>query len=341
MRWNRLSNSDRFALFAAYEALDHARLQPPLDDVAAGVFFGGSTGGLFEAEQFFEALCRTKNADRTLLASHGLSAPAETVARHAGIHGPVETVSSACASAGLAIEQAIRAVRSGEVDVALAGGADCLCQTTYAGFNALRAVDERACRPFRSDRAGMSLGEGGAVLILETLDHARARNADVLAEILGAGSSCDAHHMTAPQAEGSGAAMAIERALGDASLASTEVDFINAHGTGTPLNDAAEHAALQRVFGDRARRIPIEATKAATGHLLGAAGAIEAVAAVLALRDEEVHPTPGGDAVDTAFALDVVVGAPRSILAMRAGMSTNFGFGGANAAVIFARCETA
>ena len=340
VRWNRLSNSDRFALFAASEAVENAGLRRPLgDNVVAGIFFGGSTGGLFEAEQYFEALCRKTNPDRALLASHGLSAPAEAVARHFGVHGPVETVSSACASAGLAIEQAIRAVRNGEVDVALAGGADCLCQTTYSGFNALRAVDERACRPFRADRAGMSLGEGGAVLILESLERARARSAKILAMVCGAGSSCDAHHMTAPQADGSGASIAIERALADSRLQSVDIDFINAHGTGTPLNDAAEYAALVRVFGSRAAHLPIEATKSSTGHLLGAAGAIEAVAAVLALIDEEVHPTPGGDAFDSALPVDIVLGEPRRVAA-RTAVSTNFGFGGANAAVIFGRCET-
>jgi len=269
-----------------------------------------------------------------------LSAPAETVARYLGVRGPVETVSSACASGGLAIEQAFRALRSGEVDVAIAGGADCLCLTTYSGFNALRAVDEQACRPFRGDRAGMSLGEGGAALILETIDHARARGARVLAEVLGAGASCDAHHMTAPQSEGSGASIAIERALQDAMLSEGSIDFINAHGTGTPLNDSAEYAALVRVFGDRSGRIPLEANKSMMGHLLGAAGVLEAVSAVLSLMDEEVHPTAGGDGVDAALPVDLVHDAPRHAGELRAGLSTNFGFGGANAALIFGRCQS-
>lgn len=342
VQWKRLSNSDRFALFSAREAVDSAGLARPLNHLSVGVFFGGSTGGLFEAEQYFDQLCRPAGRgrpDRAMLASHGLSAPAETVARYFGVQGPVETISSACASGGLAIEQAIRALRASEVDVALAGGADCLCLTTYSGFNALRAIDERACRPFRGDRAGMSLGEGGAVLVLETMEHARARGARVLVEVLGAGSSCDAHHMTAPQAEGVGAALAIERALDDAGLDSSCIDFVNAHGTGTPLNDAAECAALLRVFGDRTSGIPIEATKSAMGHLLGAAGAIEAVSAVLALIDEEIHPTPAGGTIDSAFPVDLVLGHPRSVPKIRTGLSTNFGFGGANAAVIFQRWE--
>ena len=307
----RLSNSDRFALSATSEAISNAALPPRLDDTRAGVFFGSSTGGLFESEKFFDQLCTNPDtAKRGLLASHGISAPAEAVARRFGVCGPVETISSACASATLAIEQAFRAVRDGEVDVAIAGGADCLCRTTYSGFNALRAVDEQPCRPFTPDRAGMSLGEGAAVLVLESAGHAAARQAAVLAEVLGAGSSCDAHHMTAPKPTGEGAAAAIASALCDASLDRDSIAFVNAHATGTPLNDAAEVEALQRVFGDRAKQIPIEVTKSIVGHLLGAAGAIEAVATVLTVS--------GGEGV---------------------GISTNFGFGGANAAVIFGPCD--
>jgi 3-oxoacyl-[acyl-carrier-protein] synthase II len=335
VRWKRLSNSDRFALFSASEAIDAAGLAVPLGDAA--VFIGGSTGGLFEAEKYFESLSGSVEPSRGLLASHGLSAPAETIARHLGATGPVETISSACASGGLAIEQALRSLRNGEVDVAIAGGADCLCVTTYSGFNALRAVDERACRPFRADREGMSLGEGGAALVMETLEHATARGARILAEVAGGGASCDAHHMTAPRAEGSGAAAAMAHAIADARLQPDAIDFINAHGTGTPLNDSAEFAAYAQVFGDATSHVPIEATKAVIGHLLGAAGAIEAVATVLALIDGELHPAPGDPRCDSAAPVNLVAGAPRAFADVRAGLSANFGFGGANAAVVFGR----
>lgn len=341
-RWNRFSNSDRFALFSAYEAIDQAGLAEPLGELSVGVFFGSITGGMFETEKYFDNLCRSKGRPPlALLASHTLSAPAETVARHLGISGPVETVSSACASGGLAIEQAMRAVRSGEVEIALAGGADCLCLTTYSGFNALRAVDEQSCRPFRGDRAGLSLGEGGAVLVLETLEHAQARGARPLAEMIGVGSSCDANHMTAPQAEGTGAAVAIQRALDDARLDPADIDFVNAHGTGTPLNDAAEWAALVRVFGERAKQIPVEATKASTGHLMGAAGVIEAMSAALALMAREISPTPGGNSIDPALGVDLVIDNARSMPRMRTALSTSFGFGGANSAVILGRWDAA
>lgn len=343
IRWRQLSSSDRFALFSAFEAARQAGLSLPLDAGRAGVFFGSSTGGLIEAERYFEELVRHPGSrpPRVLLASHLVSAPAEAVARHLGVQGPVETVSSACASGTLAIEQALRAVRASEVDLAVAGGADCLCLTTYSGFNSLRAVDERPCRPFRADRAGMSLGEGGAVLVLETLEHARARGAQPLAEVLGAGSTCDANHMTAPHPDGEWAALAVERALADADLEPDAIDFFNAHGTGTPLNDAAECACLQRIFGERARSIPIEATKGVVGHLLGAAGVVAAVSAILGLVDGEVHPTPGGGEVDPALKLDVVLDGPRSMPSIRTAVSASLGFGGANAAVVLGRWEEA
>ena len=224
----------------------------PLDGARVGVFFGSTTGGLYETEQYLEVIVERPGSrpPRSLLVSHSLGAPAEAVARHLGVEGPVETVSSACCSGGLAIEQALRAVRSGEVDIALAGGADVLCLTTYSGFNALRAVAEGPCRPFRADRSGMSLGEGGATLVLESLDHLRSRAGRALVELLGAGSSCDASHMTAPRPDGLGAASAIERSLQDSGIGPGDVDLINAHATGTPLNDAAESRRVRaRVRG--------------------------------------------------------------------------------------------
>ncbi len=202
-RWNRLSNAERFALFSALEAVDQAGLAIPI--ASAGSVLRKQHGGDVRDRALLRGArpesSEPPTADASGVAS--LNGPAETVARHFGIEGPVETVSSACASGGLAIEQALRALRAGEVDLAFAGGADCLCRTTYSGFNSLRAVDERPCRPFRADRAGMSLGEGRG--------DARARDARACPRprrpgarrILGAGSSCDANHMTAPHADGS------------------------------------------------------------------------------------------------------------------------------------------
>ncbi len=337
--WHRLSNSDRFAVGSALEAAQQAGLAFPLADGDAAVFFASSTGGLFETEQYVHTMIDPPGATaaRGLLASYSLSSPAEAIARRFGVTGAVETVSSACAASALAIEQAMRAIRRGEVQVAFTGGSDCLCVTTYAGFNSLRAVDEQPCRPFRADRAGLSLGEGAAVLVLEALDHAVARGATPLAELMGAGSSCDASHMTAPDPDGSWAAEAMRRALADAGLDGSAIDFLNAHGTATPLNDAAEAAAIGLVFGDRAHAVPVEATKGVVGHLLGAAGAVEAVATIVSLRAGTLHPTPEGGAIDEALGVDVVLGHPRTSNGLRTAMSANLGFGGANAALVFRR----
>lgn len=340
--WARLSQSDRFAVFAAREALAQAGLTS-LAAIDAGVYFASSTGGLLETEHYFLADIGAMpgRPRRRLLDAHSLSSPAESVARDRGITGPVETIASSCAAGTLAVRQALDAVRHGEVDVAITGGADGLCLTTFSGFDALRALDQQPCRPFRADRGGLSLGEGAGVLVLETLAHAVARGATPLAVVAGAGASCDADHMTAPTPDGTWAVEAVRLALADAGVTSDDIDLVNAHGTATPLNDAAEAAALQRVFGDRFDTVAIEATKGLIGHLLGAAGAVEAVATVHSLAAGLVHATPRGPAVETSIAPGLVLGTSRTDLAPRLGLSVNLGFGGANAAVVFRRWEAA
>jgi 3-oxoacyl-[acyl-carrier-protein] synthase II len=338
--WRRLSFADRFALFAALEAMSQAGLGLSLEDVEAGVYFGSSTGGMFEAEGFFDDFVRDRRRARLSdLVPHQVNAPGDAVARHLGVTGPVETVSSACASGGLALGTALEAVRSGEVEVAIAGGSDSLCRLTYAGFNALRSVDEGPCRPFRSGRAGMSFGEGAAVLVLEPVERVLARGATPLAVLRGAGASCDAHHMTAPDPSGTGAAAALTAALRDAGLPADEVDFVNAHGTGTPLNDAAEWQALTRVFGERAGEIPVVATKALLGHLLGCSGAIEAVVTVLCLLHGELHPAPSDpdSGVDPESPAALVLDRPLAFPEARVAVSTSLAFGGSNAALVFSR----
>lgn len=341
--WARLSQSDRFAVFAAREAVGYAGQPAPLDPARTGVYFASSTGGLFETEQYFLADTGASAARplRRLLDAHSLSSPAESVARDLGVGGPVETIASSCAAGALAVRQALDAVRAGEVDIALAGGADGLCLTTFSGFDALRAMDAQPCRPFRADRGGLSLGEGAGVLVLETLDHAVARGATPLALIVGAGASCDADHMTAPTPDGTWAVEAVRLALHDAGVSSDDIDFVNAHGTATPLNDAAEAAALRRVFGARFDTLAIEATKGLIGHLLGAAGAVEAVATVFSLANGLVHATPRGAGDDDSIAPGLVLGASRADLGPRLAVSVNLGFGGANAALVFQRWEAA
>lgn len=335
----RLSIADRFALFAAREAVEQAGLPAPFgEETEAGVWFGSSTGGMFESEEFFRAFLRDRRRARvSALAVQQVNAPGDAVARHLGVTGPVQTLSSACASGALALGAALEAVRYGEVEVAVAGGSDSLCQLTYAGFNALRSVDETPCRPFRACRAGMSFGEGAAVLVLEPLARVLARGGRPLAVLAGAGSSCDAHHMTAPDPSGTGAAAALEAALRDAGLPAEAIDFVNVHGTGTPLNDAAEFQALRRVFGERAEEIPLIATKALVGHLLGSSGALEAVATILCLLHGELHPVPGGMETDPELPVSLVTDAPRPLAGARAAVSTSLAFGGSNAALVFSR----
>lgn len=337
----RLSRTDRLALCAALEAVRHADLATDARRPRrVGVFLGTSTGGMWEGEEYFWSLV---DPERRALASqltpHLNNSPGDALARALCLSGPVEVISSACSAATMALEGALDALRSGEVEVALAGGADGLCQLTFAGFNALRAVDERPSRPFRADRAGLSIGEGAGVLVLETLDHARARGAAPIAELAGARSTCDAFHMTAPEPEGRGAAAGMTAAIRDAELDPDDIDFVNLHGTGTPHNDAAEWRALRRVFGERAARLPATSTKGAIGHLLGGCGGVEAVATLLCLDAGLVHPTTGAGPVDPDCPVDLVLGEPRELARCRTAISANLAFGGANSAAVFRRFE--
>jgi len=333
----RLSLADRFAVAAAHEAVAQAGLDLERCRERTGVFFGSSAGGMLEGEWFFDAHIHrgARHARRGLVASQQFNGPGDAVARAIGAGGQVETISSACASAAMAIGAALAALRRGDVEVALAGGSDALCQLTYGGFNALRSVDEAPSRPFRKDRLGLSLGEGAGVLVLETAAAAAARGAAPLAILAGEASTCDAHHMTAPHPDGSGASDAIRLALADARIPADHVDFVNAHGTGTPLNDAAEAAALKAVFGDRTPSIPVTSTKSLIGHLLGSAGAVEAVVTVLGLARNEVHPMPDTGEHDPALGLDLVLGVPRRLSRPRSAISTSLAFGGANAVLVF------
>ncbi|HJQ97626.1 MAG TPA: beta-ketoacyl-[acyl-carrier-protein] synthase family protein [Candidatus Polarisedimenticolaceae bacterium] len=337
----RASWADRFAIAASREAMRQAGLTGPVPE--AGVFFGSSTGGMLESEAYYASLLTAgaRRARPSLLVAQQLNGPGDAVARDAGATGPVETVSSACSSGSMAIGAALRALRRGDVEVAIAGGSDSLCRLTYAGFNALRSVDERPCRPFRKDRVGLSIGEGAGVLILESLARARARGARPIAILAGEAATCDAHHMTAPHPEGRGAAEAIETALADGGVLRDEIDFVNAHGTGTPLNDLAEARAMRRVFGSRTADVPVTSTKALIGHLLGAAGAVEGVATVLSLARREVHPMPAEGDPDEEIGLRLVLGTPLKLPRPTAALSTNLAFGGASATLVFRAAEAA
>ncbi len=335
--WSRLSQADRYAVSAAAEAMTMAGVAQ--GEPGLGVFFGSSTAGMLEGEEYYARMTgvRAGRPLRRLLESQQINGPGDAVARSIGASGSVQTLSSACSSGALAVGAALEALRAGEVDLAVAGGADSLCRLTYSGFNALRAVDERPCRPFRGDRAGLSVGEGAGILVLESSERAQARGCEPLAELLGTGASCDGYHMTAPHPEGEGAARAISSALADARVSPEDVHFVNAHGTGTPLNDVSEWKALHRVFGDRAERLPTTSIKGALGHLLGSAGAIEAVATVQSLVHGLVPPTAGDGAIDDELGVDLVRSEPRAIESFSVAISTSLAFGGANAVLVLGR----
>ncbi|MFT5291549.1 MAG: 3-oxoacyl-[acyl-carrier-protein] synthase II [Planctomycetota bacterium] len=339
----RLSRTDRFALLAAREAWESANLGDIGSHPQAGLFFGTCTGGMLEGESAFLAW-DTSVPERARFKSFGLQTngtPADMVAREFGLCGPIEIVASACAASTMAIEAALDSIRSGEVEIALVGGADGMCRTSFEGFNALRAIDPECARPFRAERAGLILGEGAGVLVLESEQHALARGAEPLAVVAGASSTCDAYHMTAPDPEGVGVVRAMRAALEDAELPREAIAFLNAHGSGTPHNDVAEAKAIAEVFGERTAKLPVTSTKGAIGHGLGTCGALEAIATLQCLRNGVVHPTPGVGPVDPETPVDLVLGEPRRLVHARAAMSINLAFGGANAAVVLCTWEGA
>ncbi len=327
------SRPDRFGLQAAFEAVAAAGLDAhALADAA--VIFGTGTGGLTSTEAFVKA----GDGDASLLIAHQPASVTDLVARHLGVHGPRTTIMTACSSSATAIGYAADRIRLGHVDVALAGGAEGLTRLTYAGFGCLRATapGDEPCRPFDAERKGLTLGEGAAVLVLEDFDRARARGATILAVVAGWGITADAHHMTAPHPEGEGAARAMRMALDDARLSADAIGYINAHGTGTPHNDAAETLAIKSVLGARAPSVPVSSIKSMVGHTLGAAGAIEAAASVLSLARGFLPPTVNLRTPDPAFGLDYVPGAAREI-EVAAILSNSFAFGGNNTVLAFSR----
>jgi len=315
-----------FALRAATEAVADARLDP-LDSTRLGVVLGTTLGGM----RLFEAWYPARPAASGGLERVPYFAPAVRLARALGCRGPVATTQLACASSTHAIALAADWVRSGRADVVLAGGTDLLCRFVVAGFNALRATAEVA-RPFDRDRRGLVLGEGAAVVVVEDGERAARRGAPVRARLLGVGAAGDAVHMTAPDREGAGAARAIAAALADAGVAPETVDFVSAHGTGTPYNDAMEAVALARVFDGH--RVPVNSIKGAIGHTLGAAGAFEAILCAQTLASGVIPPTAGLVELDPACAaLDLVRGGARSSR-VRTALSTSSGFAGTNAALV-------
>ncbi|BDU68151.1 beta-ketoacyl synthase [Geothrix oryzae] len=327
---------DRMALRALDEALDG--LRPDGDPARIGVFQGAGTSGLPIAEAYLEDRLAGRRGQATGPAYQSPCTVTDALANRLGATGPRGTIMNACSSSLLALGQAWERLAAGELDLALAGGAESLCRTTYAGFSSLKAVDARKCRPFSRDRAGLNLGEGAVQILLEPLDRAKARGATIYAEVLGYGASMDAHHPTAPHPEGEGAARALAMALRVGGLEPSGVDLVSAHGTATPANDGAECRAIRRALGAAAEAVSVTSTKSQFGHTLGAAGAFGAGTAILALRDQVVSPTLRLDDPDPACDLDCTPLSAKE-RRIRAALVNAFAFGGNNVSLLLARWE--
>jgi nodulation protein E len=334
---------DRFAQFAAVaarQAVEESGLEftPALRERSI-VVTGSCVGGQNTQDQGFQEVYM-KGGNRV----HPMTIPrvmanagASRISMDYGIVGPAWTVSTACSSANHAMGQAFWMVRSGAADAAITGGSEApLSFGNLKAWEALRVVAEDTCRPFSKTRKGMILGEGAAMLVLETLEAARARGARIYAEVVGFGMSADAHHITQPSAEGP--ARAMRAALLDAGIAPEEVGYINAHGTGTPANDPTETAAIRNVFGRHANNLMVSSTKSMHGHALGAAGAIEAAATILAMQCGVLPPTVNYETPDPECDLDVIPNVARQAQ-VQCALSNSFAFGGLNAVMAFRRLD--
>lgn len=310
-----------------------------------GVVIGSGIGGLPNIEANCKALMEQgpRRVSPFFVPGAIINMASGILSINLGVHGPNYAIATACASGTHSIGMAARNIIHGEADVMLAGGAEkASCGIGLAGFSACRALSTRnddpthASRPWDKDRDGFVLGDGAGVLVLEELEHAKARGAKIYAELVGAGFSGDAYHMTAPTTDGKGAAICMKNALRDAQLNPEQISYINAHGTSTPVGDLAEVKAIKTVFGEAAYNFPVSSTKSMTGHLLGAAGAIEAVFSVLTIRDQIVPPTINLEEPGEDCDLDFVPSEARS-MAIDTVLSNSFGFGGTNGSLIFRR----
>ncbi len=322
----------QFAFAAAHEAIADAHL---LDTqlAAAGIVFSTNFGGAASWEGTCDMLTDGGHADPELFRQCTLEDAANYTAARLGINGPRVTLTNACSSGGNAIGLACDWLRLGRADIVLAGGHDGLGLSSLAGLSILRTISPDACRPFDKNRSGTIFGEGAAVLVLETWASAERRNAKVYAEVAGWAVNNNAYHLTAPDKGGSGLQEVMAAALRDADVSPDEVDYINAHGTGTPYNDLAETQAIKAVFADHAARLPVSSIKGATSHTMGAAGAMEAIATVQALVEQTLPPTINYETPDPECDLDCVPNVARKA-SLRVALSNSSGIGGNNASLV-------
>lgn len=346
----RVDRFTQLAIVAGTDAVRDAGLDcQSLDPYRAGVILGSGIGGLTEIEEQINRLA-AKGPDKVsafTVPKMMLNAASGHLSIRFGFRGVNYAVATACASAANAMGDALRAIQYDDAELVITGGTEAaITPMAIAGFANMRALSERnddpprASRPFDRDRDGFVLSEGAGILVFEELEHARARGARIYCEVLGFGASADAGHITQPDERGTGAARAMSNALRDARLDPSAVGYINAHGTSTPLGDAAETIAIKTVFGEHAQAVSISSTKSQLGHLLGASGGVELVLSVLALRDNVVPPTINLDHPDPACDLDYTPHHPRE-RRLDAAMSNSFGFGGHNASVIVGRLRGA
>jgi 3-oxoacyl-[acyl-carrier-protein] synthase II len=331
----RRSRADRLALAAAREAVADADLAPA-DRAEMALFVGAVGGGMLEGEEWYleEALHRRPSPKIRALRSILPASHAEMLGWRLGLGGPRETVVMACASGAASIALGSDLIRSGVTPLALAGGVDAITRICFMGFNALKLLDPEPCRPFDRGRHGMSIGEAAAFVVLEDAEHCRRRGGRVLGEILGAGISTDAHHVTSPHPEGEGMIRAMTDALAAAGREPADIGYVNAHGTGTPQNDRVEALALVRVFGEG--RVLVSSTKSLVGHTMAASGSVEAAATVLALQHGLIPPTANLRDPDPDIPFDCVPETARPA-DVAAALSNSFGFGGHNVSLIFGR----
>jgi len=345
----RMARFSQLAVAAGLMAVKSARLEMSREDpYRVGVILGNGNGGFPTLEENCRVLA-SRGGMRMSPFFFPMVLPnmaAANVSRFVGAHGYNSTATTACAASNQAIGEALAIIRNGAADVVLAGGTEAgISQLGLAGFAVMRALTsrneepEKASRPFDAHRDGFVPAEGAGILVLESLEHALKRGATVLAEVAGFGCTSDAGHPVQPEESGASAAEAMRFALSDAGVALQQVDYINAHGTSTPLNDTLETVAVKRLFGERAYQIPISSTKSMIGHSLGAAGALEAVACVRSITDGTVHPTINYQVPDPSCDLDYVPNQARE-LDVRVVLSNAFGFGGQNACVVFRKLET-
>jgi 3-oxoacyl-(acyl-carrier-protein) synthase len=334
----RGSRSDKLAWIAAREALAAAGLESGLGQInpaRVSVMLGATVGGMLGTETFLTVLLRENKHRFGPLRFHECAGAADLCAKKIGALGPVTTLSTACSAGAMAILAAAELIEQGEADIVLAGAGDSLSRLTLNGFGSLLLLDPNGCRPFDARRTGISLGEGAAMLVIEAEEIAVARGAKILARLAGWGASCDAFHATAPQAEGRGALAAMQRAIERGGLQPDEIDFVSAHGTATPDNDAMETRALKQLFGDRIP--PFASVNRFFGHTLAASGAIKAVLAVQSLCEQAVPGTPGFEVVDEKIGLNPAKefrAQPVSRI-----LSNSFGFGGNNVTLVFERAD--